>query len=93
MIEEFEQKIRLEFGVLLKEGKEKVWDYIESAEELLRDLDSLNEYDTLASDILKAVRSEKRFDFQQFKEVRRFVKEHQRLNHIKPVEDNDFIIL
>lgn len=93
MIKEFEDKLRVEFKALLKTGKEGVWNFIEEAEELMRGIDTHNEFDSLIMDILKQVRTEKRFDFEQYKEVIRFVKEHKRLNLNKPKEDNDYIIL
>jgi hypothetical protein len=88
-----EDKLRKDFKALLKTGKEGVWKFIEEAESLLAGIDTYNDFDSLVMDILKQVRTDKRFDFQQYKEVIRFVKEHQRLNANKPQEDNDYIIL
>lgn len=93
MIDRFEENLKLEFRVLMKEGKEGVWNFIEEAEELSRSIETQNEYDVLVAGILNQVREEKRFDFEQYKQVIRFVKEHKRLNQHKPKEDNDFIIL
>lgn len=88
-----EDKLRKDFKELLKSGKEGVWKFIEEAETLLEGIDTYNEFDSLVMEILKQVRTDKRFDFNQYKEVIRFVKEHQRLNLNKPKEDNDYIIL
>ena len=88
-----ESKLKENFRTLMKKGKDGVWKYIEEAEKLGLGIDSPNEYDGHVADILKKVRDEKRFDFEQYKEVRRFIIEHQRLNLNKPQEDNDFIIL
>ena len=88
-----ESKLKENFRTLMKKGKDGVWKYIEEAEKLGLTIDNPNEYDGHVADILKQVRDEKRFDFEQYKEVRRFIIEHQRLNLNKPQEDNDFIIL
>lgn len=89
----FEEKLRLEFKVLLKSGKDGVWKFIEQAEELFTGIENPNEFDLYVSQVLAQVRKEKRFDFTQYKEVIRFVKEVKRLNQNKPQEDNDYIIL
>lgn len=88
-----ESKLKDNFRTLMKKGKDAVWNYIEEAEKLGLTIDNPNEYDGHVADILEQVRSEKRFDFEQYKVVRRFIIEHQRLNLNKPQEDNDFIIL
>ena len=88
-----ESKLKDNFRTLMKKGKDAVWNYIEEAEKLGLTIDNPNEYDGHVADILEQVRSEKRFDFEQYKVVRRFIIEHQRLNSVKPQEDNDFIIL
>ena len=88
-----EAKLKENFRSLMKKGKEGVWSYIEEAETLGAKIDNPNEYDGYIADILIKVREEKRFDFSQYKEVRRFIIEHQRLNSVKPQEDNDFIVL
>lgn len=89
----FNEKLKLEFKVLLKTGKDGVWKFIEGAEELFTAIEHPNEFDLYVSQILAQVRKDKRFDFEQYKEVIRFVKEHKRLNQNKPQEDNDYIIL
>ena len=89
----FNENLKLEFKVLLKSGKDGVWQFIERAEELFTAIEKPNEYDLYVSQILAAVRKDKRFDFEQYKEVIRFVKEHNRFNENKPQEDNDYIIL
>lgn len=93
MKETFEENLKLEFGVLMREGKEAVWNLIEEAEELVRGIDNPNEYDTFVTQILKIVREEKKFYFDEYKEVIRFIKEHRRLNGLKPKEENDYIVL
>jgi len=93
MRETFEEKLRLEFGVLIKEGKEAVWNLIEEAEELVRGIDNPNEYDTFVSQLLKVVREEKKFYFADYADVIKFVKEHRRLNSTKPAEENQYIVL
>jgi len=92
-MENIMSKLKENFRTLMKKGKEGVWLYIEEAEKLGVSIDNPNEYDGHVADILKQVREEKRFDFEQYKEVRRFIIEHQRLNSVKPQEDSDFIIL
>ena len=88
-----ESKLKENFRSLMKKGKDAVWNYIEEAEKLGLTIDNPNEYDGHVADTLEQVRKEKRFDFEQYKVVRRFIIEHQRLNSVKPQEDNDFIIL
>ena len=88
-----ESELKTNFRTLMKKGKDAVWNYIEEAEKLGLTIDNPNEYDGHVADILEQVRKEKRFDFEQYKVVRRFIIEHQRLNSVKPQEDNDFIIL
>lgn len=88
-----ENTLRENFRTLMKKGKDTVWNYIEEAEKLGVSIDNPNEYDGHVADILKQVREEKRFDFGQYKEVRRFIIEHQRLNSYKPKEENDYIVL
>lgn len=88
-----ESKLKENFRALMKKGKDGVWSYIEEAEKLGLTIDNPNEYDGNVADILKQVREEKRFDFEQYKEVRRFIIEHQRLNDYKPKEETDYIVL
>ena len=59
----FNDKLRLEFKVLLKSGKEGVWKFIEGAEELFTAIEHPNEFDLYVSQILAEVRKNKRFDF------------------------------
>lgn len=97
MNKKYEDEIRNTFRDLMKEGKEVVWNYIEMAEEFYRNLDEVSEYDKSVDETLKEIRETKRFDFEQYKEIRRFLAEHQRINGLKekykPKEDNDYIIL
>jgi len=88
-----ENTLRENFRTLMKKGKDTVWNYIEEAEKLGVSIDNPNEYDGHVADILEQVRNEKRFDFEQYKVVRRFIIEHQRLNSYKPKEENDYIVL
>ena len=82
-----------EFSKLLKEGKEVVWKYIESAEKQFSEIESPNNFDIGVNDILSTVRKEKRFSFNQYIEVERFLTEWKRLNKMKPQENDDYIIL
>jgi len=93
MIEQFNENLRLEFGVLMKEGKEAVWNLIEEAEELGRGIDTQNEYDAFVGKLLVNIREEKKLYFDEYKQVIRFVKEHRRLNGLKPKSENDYIVL
>ena len=88
-----ENTLRENFRTLMKKGKDTVWNYIEEAEKLGVSIDNPNEYDGHVADILEQVRNDKRFDFEQYKVVRRFIIEHQRLNSYKPKEENDYIVL
>ena len=93
MIEEFNNHLRLEFGVLMKAGKDVVWSFLEDAENLYNGIERTNEYDDLVRDILSQVKLDRRFTFEQYREVIRFTKEHNRLNGFKPKADNDYIVL
>ena len=102
MNKKYEDEIRNTFKDLMKEGKDAVWNYIQLAENFYENLAGVNEYDISVDETLKKVREDKKFDFQQYKEVRRFICEQQRLNEYriklkecrdKNAEDNDYIIL
>ena len=62
-----------DFKKLLKGGSESVWQYIERAEEILFNLQDANEWDREVIKLTKKVREDKRFDFEQYKIVRRFL--------------------
>ena len=82
-----------DFKKLLKGGSESVWQYIERAEEILFNLQDANEWDREVIKLTKKVREDKRFDFEQYKVVRRFLSEHERLAKLKPKLNDDYIIL
>ena len=82
-----------DFKKLLKGGSESVWQYIERAEEILFNLQDANEWDREVIKLTKKVREDKRFDFEQYKVVRRFLSEHERLAKLKPQLNDDYIIL
>lgn len=91
-MENIEEKLKLEFSVLMKSGKDAVWGLISEAEGFFAGIDNPNHFDVQVSDICKEVRSTKKFFFNQYKEVSRFVVEHRRLSALKKEEDS-FILL
>lgn len=92
-MKQINEQHRENFRKLLKGGKEVVWKYIEQAEEQFKSIDNPNNFDIGVGDILSVVRHEKKFTFNQYIEVERFMAEWKRLNGLKPQENDDYIIL
>ena len=89
---DFEAELKKEFDILMKGGKTIVWGFIDECESYLKDISSPNIIDTRIKEVVKLVRTEKRFSFGQFKEVYPFVLSHRKLAEVKNPDD-EFIML
>ena len=87
---DFEVQIKKEFDTLLKGGKTLVWGFIEEIEGYLKEEKNPNLIEQKLIDMVKVVRLEKKFQFNQFKELYPYVLS-ERKN--KKSEEDDFILL
>lgn len=87
---DFEAELKKEFDTLMKGGKTAVWGFIEEIEGYLSEEKNPNLIEKKLVDLLKVVRTEKKFYFNQFKEVYPYILS-ERKN--KKEEEDDFILL
>ena len=87
---DYEVEIKKEFDTLLKGGKAVVWGFIEETEGYLKEEKNPNLIEQKLIDMVKVVRLEKKFQFNQFKELYPYVLS-ERKN--KKSEEDDFILL
>jgi hypothetical protein len=87
---DFEVELKKEFDTLMKGGKTAVWGFIEEIEGYLKEEKNPNLIEKKLVELLKVVRAEKKFYFNQFKEVYPYILS-ERKN--KKVEEDDFIHL
>ena len=87
---DYEVEIKKEFDTLLKGGKSVVWGFIEELEGYLKEEKNPNLIEQKLIDMVKVVRLEKKFQFNQFKELYPYVLS-ERKN--KKSEEDDFILL
>ena len=87
---DFEAELKKEFDTLMKGGKTAVWGFIEETEGYLSEEKNPNLIEKKLVDLLKVVRTEKKFYFNQFKEVYPYILS-ERKN--KKEEEDDFILL
>ena len=92
MIEDFENNLKTQFRDLMKSGKDTVLAWLKETDELYTQIDNTTIYDELAKGILTQIEIDKKFDFNQFKELNRFRTEQQRLFESRDT-DNDYILL
>jgi hypothetical protein len=87
---DYEVQIKKEFDTLLKGGKTLVWGFIEEIEGYLGEEKNPNLIEQKLIEIVKVVRLEKKFQFNQFKELYPYLLS-ERKN--KKEEEDDFILL
>ena len=87
---DYEVEIKKEFDTLLKGGKTAVWGFIEEVEGYLQEEKNPNLIEQKLVGIVKVVRAEKKFQFNQFKELYPYILS-ERKN--KKEEEDDFILL
>lgn len=88
--EEFETKLRDEFGQLIK-SKEKVVALLDEAEQYAREIKFPDNYEQLAIDILSDVRKNRKFFFNQWKSVNLFVINQRKMREQN--NDDAYIVL
>ena len=87
---DFEVQIKKEFDTLMKGGKTLVWGFIEEIEGYLKEEKNPNLIEQKLMESVKLIRAEKKFFFNQFKELYPYVLS-ERKN--KKAEEDDFILL
>lgn len=88
----FEEQLKEEFHKVMKGGKTAAFKLIDEADGYIDETQKLTILETRISDIIKSVRTEKRFYFNQFKEVYPFLLSERKLR--EALEDKDeFIVL
>ena len=87
---DYEVEIKKEFDTLLKGGKTAVWGFIEETEGYLKEEKNPNLIEQKLIGMVKVVRMEKKFQFNQFKELYPYILS-ERKN--KKEEEDDFILL
>jgi hypothetical protein len=87
---DFEVELKKEFDTLMKGGKVAVWGFIEEIEGYLKEEKNPNLIEQKLVELLKVIRVEKKFYFNQFKEVYPYLLS-ERKN--KKTEEDDFILL
>ena len=87
---DFEAELKKEFDTLLKGGKTAVWGFIEELEGYLKEQKNPNLIEQKLIGMVKVVRLEKKFQFNQFKELYPYILS-ERKN--KKEEEDDFILL
>lgn len=88
----FEEQLKAEFNKLMKAGKSAVFDLIDEIDGYIDETQKLTILETRISEIIKQVRSDKRFYYNQFKEVYPFLLSERKLK--EALEDKDeYIIL
>ena len=87
---DYEVEIKKEFDTLLKGGKTAVWGFIEELEGYLGEEKNPNLIEQKLIGMVKVVRLEKKFQFNQFKEFYPYLLS-ERKN--KKEEEDDFILL
>jgi len=94
--------MKKDFKALIEKGSKGVWEYIDEAEKIVSKLDKMDELDYTVRDLTKKVKEDKRFEFEQYKLIRKFIDVHEaiaiasqmRLDRIpKPQTNDDYIIL
>ena len=92
LLEEFEIKQKEEWKAFLQ-NKEFVPQLLNEAELYLESIQEKTIYDTLVEDLVKQVRKDKKFFYNQWKWINQFVVNHRKSWPGFPKEDDDFIVL
>jgi hypothetical protein len=87
---DFEVELKKEFDTLMKGGKVAVWGFIEEIEGYLGEEKNPNLIEQKLIELLKVIRVEKKFYFNQFKEVYPYILSERKT---KKTEEDDFILL
>ena len=87
---DFEVQIKKEFDTLMKGGKTLVWGFIEEIEGYLNEEKNPNLIEQKLIELVKVIRAEKKFFFNQFKELYPYVLS-ERKN--RKSEEDEFILL
>jgi hypothetical protein len=87
---DYEVQIKKEFDTLMKGGKTAVWGFIEEVDGYLKEEKNPNLIEQKLIELLKVIRLEKKFYFNQFKEVYPYILSERK---IKKTEEDDFILL
>jgi len=87
---DFEVELKKEFDTLMKGGKVAVWGFIEEIEGYLKEEKNPNLIEQKLIELLKVIRVEKKFYFNQFKEVYPYLLSERKT---KKTEQDDFILL
>ena len=87
---DYEVQIKKEFDTLLKEGKAAVWGFIEEVEGYLKEQKTPNLIELKLIDMVRVVRLEKKFQFNQFKELYPYILSERKT---KKDSDDDYILL
>ena len=88
---DFEAELRAEFNKLMKAGSKEVYKVLSEIDGYIDETQKLTILETRISDIIKQVRTEKRFYFNQFKEVYPFLLSERKLKEALEEKD-DYII-
>jgi len=88
----FEEQLKDEFNKLMKAGKKAVFELIDEVDGYIDETQKLTILETRMADIVKQARTEKRFYFNQFKEVYPFLLSERKLKEALQDKD-DYIIL
>ena len=92
LLEEFEVKQKEEWKSFLKD-KEFVPQLLNEAELYLESIQEKTIYDTLVEDLVKEIRKDKKFFYNQWKWINQFVVNHRKAWPGFPKEDDDYIVL
>jgi len=87
---DYEVQIKKEFDTLLKEGTAAVWGFIEEVEGYLKEQKTPNLIELKLIDMVRVVRLEKKFQFNQFKELYPYILSERKT---KKDSDDDYILL
>jgi len=88
----FEEELKDEFNKLMKAGKKAVFELIDEVDGYINETEKLTILENRIADIVKQARTEKRFYFNQFKEVYPFLLSERKLAEAKSDKD-EYIIL
>ena len=89
---EFEASLKEEFNILNKAGKDKVSAFLKECEEYINELDNPDIIENRMLELIKTIKIEKKFFFNQFKEIYPFVVSARKLMAARQPEDY-FILL
>lgn len=89
---DYEQFLKEEFQILQKAGKEKTNAFLKEVEDYISELEQPDLVEKRIEEILKQVKTEKRFSYTQYKEIFPFVVNARKISALKK-QDDYFILL